>query len=312
MKKILWILILSALVLLVFVLGLYFQDISLLFNRPKVVARVNAVEITDRDLKREMAFLKVSENASFSENTREDLLDRMINDTLIVQEAKRLGLTVSEAEVNSRVAAAQVGYSSEESKKALKSLGLHADRWRDLIERQVLIEAVEKRVVEDTVRVGEDEIDAYYWAHQGEYYRPPRVHARQIVVETLEQARALKEKLKAGEEFQAMARKFSRGPEKDQGGDLGWVTELDLPRAFSQVLFHLPLGGVSEPVSTQYGFHLFRVEEADRGGKIPPDEAKRQIAEELKVEKADQAFQAWIEDMRSKAKITIKDLRGGE
>ena len=47
-------------------------------------------------------------------------------------------------------------------------------------------------------------------------------------------------------------------------------------------------------------------------GKIPVDEAKRKITEDLKTEKSDQAFQAWIEELRSKAKITIKDVRGGE
>jgi peptidyl-prolyl cis-trans isomerase C len=312
MKKILWIFILLALGLVVFALGFYFQDISLLFNKPKVLARVNTAEITDLDLKREMAFLKVSENAGFSENTREDLLDRMINDTLILQEAKKLNVTVPESEVNSHVALAQAGYSTEESKKALKDLGLSADRWHDLIQRQLLIETVEQKAVESAVRVGEDEVDAFYWAHQAEFFRPPRVRARQIVVETLPQAQALKQKLQAGEDFLVLAKKYSRGPERDLGGDLGWVAELDLPRAFSTVLFRLAVGEVSEPVSTQYGFHLFRVEETDKGGKIPADEAKHKIAEDLKVEKADQAFQAWIEELRNKAKITIKDVRGGE
>jgi parvulin-like peptidyl-prolyl isomerase len=312
MKKILWILILCALGLVVFVLGLYFQDLSAFFNKPKIIAKVNAVEITDVDLKREMAFLKVSENAGFGENTREDLLDRMINDTLVLQEAQRLGITAPEALVNSRVAAAQAGYSTEESKKALKELGINAERWHDLIQRQLLIETTVQKVVEESVRVGEDEIDSYYWAHQADYVRPARVHARQIVVETLEQAQALRAKLKQGADFKELARTYSRGPERDLGGDLGWVAELDLPRAFSQVLFHLPSGEISEPVSTQYGFHLFKVDETDAGGKIPPDEAKRKIADDLKMEKADQAFQAWIEDLRNKAKITIKDVRGGE
>jgi parvulin-like peptidyl-prolyl isomerase len=259
-----------------------------------------------------MEFLKVSENAGFGENTREDLLDRMINDTLILQEAQSLGLSVPEAVVNSRVAAARAGYSSAESKKALQDLGFNAERWHDLLKRQLLIDLTVQKAVEEKVRVGEDEIDEFYWAHQAEYFRPPRVHARQIVVETLEQAQAVAAKLKSGVNFQALAREFSRGPERDLGGDLGWVSELDLPRAFSQVLFHLPKGEVSSPVSTQYGFHLFKVEEKDPGGKIPAEEAKRKIAEDLKTEKADQAFQAWIEELRGKAKITIKDLRGGE
>ncbi len=312
MKKLLWIIILLVMGMVIFGLGFYFQDLSLLFYKPKVLATVNGTNITDVDVKREMAFLTVSDNSTLSGNTREDLLDRMINDTLIVQEAQRLKLTVPEAQINSRVAAAAAGYSSDETRKTLKDMGLTSLRWHDLIARQMLIELTVQRVIEDTVRVGEDEIDSFYWAHANEFYSPPRVHARQIVVETTEQAQAVKQKLSQGEEFQALAKKFSRGPESDLGGDLGWVTELDLPRSFSQVLFRLKPGETSEPISTQYGYHVFLVEELDKGGKMPADEAKRKIAEDLKTEKADQAFQAWIEDMRSKAKIMIKEVRGGE
>jgi parvulin-like peptidyl-prolyl isomerase len=312
MKKLIWIIILAIFGLIIFSLGFYFQDFSLMFHKKKILAQVNGTEITDLDMKREIAFLKVSENANFSESTREDLLDRMVNDTLILQEARRLNLTIPEALVNSRLAAAGAGYSNEETKKIFSEVGLNANRWHHLIGRQLLIEVTVQKVVEDLVRVGEDEIDAYYWAHAGDFYRPPRVHARQIVVETAEQARDIKGKLDRGEEFQALARKFSRGPERDLGGDLDWVTEMDLPRSFSQALFRLKPGEISEPIATQYGFHLFRVEEADKGGKIPVEEAKHKIAEDLKTEKSDQAFQAWIEELRNKAKITIKDVRGGE
>lgn len=296
----------------IFVLGYYSQNISEFFRKPRTLARVNAVEITDLDLQREMLFLKSGNGAGFTAINREDILDRLVNDTLILQEAKRLGVTVPESEVAARVAASREGYTPEETDRSLKETRLTPALWRDLIRKQMVIEATLQKTVESQVSVGADEIDSYYWAHLVEFYRPARVHARQIIVETEAQAKELKAKLDAGEDFKELAAKFSRGPEKDQGGDLGWVGQTDLPQSFSQALLRLKPGQVSDPVNTEYGYHLFRVDETQEGGKIPAEEAKQQIARDLKVEKVDRAFQAWLEDLRSRAKITIFNARGDE
>jgi len=296
----------------IFILGYYSQDISLRFHKPRVLARVNDVEITSVDLKREMFFLRGQDSTSVLAVSREDILDRLVNDALILTEAKRLKITVPENEVTARVNASREGYSPDEASRSLKENRLTPAAWRELIRKQLLVEATLRKVVESQVRVGQEEIDSYYWSHIVEYYRPPRVHARQIVVETQAQAQVLKQKLAAGEDFLQLARKYSRGPEKDQGGDLGWVSQADLPQAFSQALFRLKPEEISEPVSTEYGFHLFRVDEVQAGGKIPAEEAKQQIAQDLKVEKVDRAFQAWLEDLRGKAKITLNDIRGDE
>lgn len=312
MKKVLMI---AALVLLgggVFILGYFSQDISLRFHKPRVLARVNETEITDLDLKREMFFLKGTAAAPYSAINREDILDRLVNDALILQEAKRLQIRVPEAEVAERVKASREGYSSDEASRSLKENRLTPRAWRNLIRKQIIIEMTLQKAVESKINVSQEEIDNYYWSHLVEFFQPPRVHARQIVVETLAQAQELKRKLDEGADFRQLAAKFSRGPEKDQGGDLGWVGQSDLPQAFSQVLFRLEPGRVSDPVSTEYGFHLFRVDESQPGGKMPPEEAKRKIAKDLKIDKVDRAFQAWLEDLRGKAKITIYPVRGEE
>ena len=180
------------------------------------------------------------------------------------------------------------------------------------MERQLRVEATIERAVERQVRVGEDDVEAYYWAHLLEFYEPTRVRAEQILVETSAQAQALKQELEDGKDFAALAREFSRGPERDRGGDLGWVSKQDLPNAFTQVLFKLKAGEVSDPVETEYGYHLFRVAERNQGGKMSPEAAKAEIAEKMRREKIDRAFQAWLEDLRARSRIMIYNVRGAE
>lgn len=312
MKKLWWIIGLALLGAGLFAGGFFFQDLSLLFRPPRVLARVNGIEITDTDLKRELFLLRGNNAMALTQLNREDVLDRLINDALILEEAKRLSLTAPEDQVRERLATAREGYTAEEIQRSLKDTRLTQAAWRDLVRRQLLIEAAVQKVVENQVNVGQEEIDSHYWAHLNEFYRPPRVRARQIVVETEAQARELKLRLDAGEEFAALAAEHSRGPEKDGGGDLGWVGQTDLPRAFSQALFRLKPGEVSAPVATEYGYHLFKAEAFQPGGKLDPEEAKRKVASDLKLEKVDRAFTAWLEDLRSRAKITLYDLRGEE
>ncbi len=312
MKKTLIFVLLALLGAALFVLGFFSKDIFSLLRKPRVLASVNHEKITDQDLKRELQFLSVNSEAPVLDSTREDVLDRLINDSLIVQEAARLMVTAPEAEVNSRLAWARGSHTPEEFKEILREHHLTSATWEKLIRRQLLVEATIHRAVESQVRVGEDEVDGYYWSHLLEFYQTRRIHARQIVVETLEQAQKIRSELEAGANFQEEARKYSRAPEASEGGDLGWVTQTDLPTAFSQVLFKLKSGAISQPLSTEYGYHLFTVDEIQPGGRVPVEEAKAKVARALKQQKVDAAFQAWLEDLRSQAKIILYDLRGAE
>ena len=192
----------------------------------------------------------------------------------------------------------------------LKKQQLSWKEWRDLVSKRLLVEQTIKKAVEAHVQVGADEVEEYYWTHLLQFYRQDRLRARQIVVETKAQADTLKKKLAEGMEFQELAKQYSRGPEKDQGGDLGWVGKSDLPQAFTKVLFQMRSNTPSDPVATQYGYHIFLVEKRERGGKIPLAEAKKKIEEDLRLQKTDQAFRVWLENLRTQANIQINNRRG--
>ena len=122
-----------------------------------------------------------------------------------------------------------------------------------------------------------------------------QVHARHILVQNEEMARLVLNRLKAGDDFAAVAKEFSQDTSnKDQGGDLGWFPRGRMVPEFEEVAFSLPVGELSEPVKTQYGYHIIKVE--GRDPNRPLDEA---ALEEARA----QALDNWLQEQRAAAQI---------
>lgn len=130
------------------------------------------------------------------------------------------------------------------------------------------------------------------------------VSARHILVETEEKAKELKEKIKAGGDFAAVAKENSKDPgSKDDGGNLGYFGHGQMVPQFEEVVFKLQKGEVSDPVKTEFGWHLIKIE--DRRFKQPPafDIVKDRIIQSQLLQKAQQSAVM----LRSKAKIELVD-----
>src|SRR5205085_12145881 len=103
------------------------------------------------------------------------------------------------------------------------------------------------------------------------------VHARHILVETEEQAKKIEDQLKKGADFAELAKKESKDPGASDGGDLGFFTRDQMVPEFSTVAFTLEPGKISDPVSTQFGWHVIKIEEK-RNRKAPEfEQVKSQI-----------------------------------
>jgi len=130
------------------------------------------------------------------------------------------------------------------------------------------------------------------------------VSARHILVETEDQAKALKEKLDKGADFAQLAKENSKDPgSKDDGGNLGYFGHGQMVPQFEDIVFKLKKGEVSDPVKTQFGWHLIKLE--DRRAKQPPafEIVKDRIVQSLLLQKA----QKTATDLRAKAKIDVVD-----
>lgn len=130
------------------------------------------------------------------------------------------------------------------------------------------------------------------------------VSARHILVETEEQAKDLKAKIDAGADFAKLATENSKDPgSKDDGGNLGYFGHGQMVPQFEEIVFKLKKGEVSDPVKTQFGWHLVKLE--DRRTKQPPafEIVKDRIVQSLLLQKAQKA----AAELRAKAKIEVVD-----
>ena len=129
------------------------------------------------------------------------------------------------------------------------------------------------------------------------------VHARHILVETEDEAKAIAEELKKGGDFAELAKKKSKDPGASDGGDLGFFTKEQMVPEFSAVAFVLEPGKVSDPVKSQFGWHIIKVEEK-RARKAPEfDQVKAQI--ETYVTRKAQA--EYVAKLREAAKVERMD-----
>jgi peptidyl-prolyl cis-trans isomerase C len=127
------------------------------------------------------------------------------------------------------------------------------------------------------------------------------VRARHILVKDEETAKTLATKAKAGADFTQLAKDNSIGPSKDSGGDLGYFTADQMVPSFSTAAFNLEPGDVSEPVQSQFGWHVIKLEDK-RTQPIPSyDEVAAEIAEDLFTQAQQEIYQGW----RGQAKIEM-------
>ncbi|MFQ5736318.1 MAG: peptidyl-prolyl cis-trans isomerase [Thermodesulfobacteriota bacterium] len=237
---------------------------------------------------------------------KKDLINRLIEEELILQEAGKRGITVSEGEVSSEVEGLREEYGDGSFRDAIAQRYGNMENWKERIRKKLLI----RKTVESVTSGGEGPAEAdareYYKRHAVEYDTPERVRARMIVVADSEEARSIRAGLTAAN-FAKTAREKSLSPEKDRGGDLGFFARGEMPQEFEDVVFKLKPGEISGVVKTEYGYHIFLVEERKKAGRLKFPEVKDRIMRMLSLEKADDEFVAWMVSLKRNADIKVRE-----
>jgi parvulin-like peptidyl-prolyl isomerase len=138
------------------------------------------------------------------------------------------------------------------------------------------------------------------------------VHAAQIVVHDRDKAEGVLKRLKAGEDFDKVAREVSISPEATRGGDLGFFEPEVMPETIDRMIFSLPVGKVSPVAQSPYGFHIFKVLGREAAGGRKFSDVKESVIADLKKMKEAEAYESWIDGLKTKAEIRInRPLPGG-
>src|SRR5437762_919196 len=219
------------------------------------------------------------------------------------QRAKDLGISVSDKQVNDRLAQIKKQYFGSSEKKylaQLKAQGLTDAEVHDDIRSQLISEAIFNKVTKG-VKANDADIKAYYDAHKSQYGQPESRDVRHILVKSKSQAQSIYDHLRGdkGSDFAAYAKKYSQDPgSKNQGGKLT-ITKGQTVPAFDQAAFTLPTKAISTPVKTQFGYHIIQPLSDVRPAKTTPlKDVKASIEQQLLQQKKNAAMTKWVDDTK--------------
>ncbi|NJC87050.1 MAG: hypothetical protein FIB02_00715 [Desulfuromonas sp.] len=274
-------------------------------SRPLV--RINERQITLAEFK--TAFSRtVKPGQVLSAGERQDLerafLSQLVDRELTLDEARRRALVITLAELDAALEEHRRDYPAGGFETMLKERGLTLEDWRRELTQNLLLDKLIDQVVGERGRVGEMEIDTYYAAHRADFDRPAQVRVRQIVVADQAEGARVLARLRKGEAFAEVAKNVSLSPDAAKGGDLGFFGRDEMPPEFDAV-FSLPVGKVSSLVKSDYGYHIFLVEEKRPAARLDRQAAAREIRALLEAERRESVYQEWIQELRGKATVEV-------
>lgn len=316
----------SALLVLMF---LFVQPFSL---RAEVIDRVMAVvngkvitlsELTEREAplaKQATETFSGAEREKRLADIRKKVLDSLIEDLLLEREAERLGMKVSERDIDDAIEDVKKQNSLDDAglKIALKKEGLAYEGYRSQIKNQIEKSRVIGQQVRSKVNVTEKDLADYYERNRRIFLRDEEVKISHILFLVPEKASDVEiekirreamdvlEMARSGKEFSELAKKYSQDASAKEGGSLGFFKRGQIMPAFEEAAFSLKKGGISDLVRTTYGFHIVRVDDVKEASPEPFDSVKEKIRSAVTSEMLEQRYKEWMEELKKSAIIEVK------
>lgn len=283
--------IIAAVILVIVLVVVLFKSPQLFGTaQDKVVARINGEVIT----KDELYDVLVAQGGA-------EALDSLISNKIIDLELKKKGFEVTDADVDAELQKMIAQYGGQESfDQALASYGYtNSD-----IKKNIKMNLSATKLVGTDVVVTEEDMKAYFDQNKASLDVPEQVKANHILVADEAKAKEVKAKLSAGGDFAALAKEYSTDESnKGQGGDLGFFSRGDMVPEFENAAFSLKVGDISEPVKTEYGYHIIKVAEKKEAKSAIYEDSKAQIKDMLMAEKLPTVFDTWMQAKLSEYKI---------
>ncbi len=279
-----------------------------------IAAIVNAEVITISDLRAEMADETARLKARYDGEAfkkqlvhkQYEVLNRMIERKLQLQEATAKDLTMTEEEVDT---------AWEQVQKTPGAFPAELARSKDVFREEMVLRRLTDFEVQRRVIVPFEEIRDYYNERKPLFTTPPEHHLRQILLlpkpdesmdEIRKRAEGLERQLREGANFAELAAIYSDGPARDKGGDLKFVRKEDLLTPLGAALDALEQGKRSPVIETNIGMHILLRGETREGVTQPFDDVKDAIERQLYQKKLRQARTTWLSSLKDKSYIDIR------
>jgi parvulin-like peptidyl-prolyl isomerase len=291
----------------------------------RIVAKVNGQIITLSSLEQEVQMTverlgpapTAEEEEKRTQELRSQILDRLIDNMLVLQVAEERGLRVPARffeEWKKKIMEEMKIDSDDEFVRQVELQGQSLEGLKKQFEEGLLLQEVRRMEVDSKVSVSEPEIQERYRQHISEYTEPARVRIREIVVKfdaatEVDQGtktRRLLQDIRQGADFAEVARMHSESASREAGGDLGFFNQGELTEALDRTAFALEPGQVSEVIRLDAAFYILKVEE-----KVPEkvktlDEVRKEVADAIFEEKLGVQMERYVKGLRERAIVEIK------
>ena len=259
------------------VLGILISLMVVPAAHAKVAAKVGDLEITDQEVAERMQQLPPQyQTALASEEGKKQFIEQLTQEKLIYLQAKKEKYD-ADAEV-------------------LRQLEQIKQR---LMIRQFMTETLAK------IKVPENDMKKYYDENTAEFMETAQVKAKHILCKTEEEARAAKERVLKGETFEDVAKEVSTGPSATEGGDLGWFSKEQMVPEFGEMAFSMEKDTLSDPVKTQFGYHIIKVYDKKEAQTKSFDDVRAELEKKLIGTRQKQYVDDMILELKKQHTITI-------
>lgn len=290
---------------------------------PATVAKVNGEAIGKDELERAVQNFLARAGQPLPPDKRDQvyrgLLEQIIAYKLLLQQSKALKLTIPDAEIDGRIKEIQKNFPSEQAfTKAMGDQHVTLQQLKNDSRDQLLIAKVMDTQVTSKVSVTPQEVDDFYAKNPDKFKEPDMVHAQHILIAVQQgadaaakakakaEAQAILKQIRSGADFATLAKQKSQDPgSAPTGGDLGFFAKGQMVPQFEEATVKLKPGEVSPVVETPFGFHIIKLLERKPARTVPLEEARPQLTDILKRQQASEKADAYVADLKSKAKIQI-------
>ena len=272
-----------------------------------IIAVVNNEIITQKDLNDFVNFTRMQyardykgeELAKKIEELKPDLLNKLIEDVLILQEAKRKNIVIDESRVKGQIEEIKREYGSDARfQQALRQQGLVQADVETRLRNQLLTYSIIQREVKSKVIVRPEEVTVFYNRNSDKFISPEEREVTVITLENADQAKTFAYHFKAGQKLEDLATRYPISVNK-----LKAAKGENLKKQIENVVFNLGVGEISEPLAIDAKHYIFKLENIIPARKLSLREAQDQINGHLFETKMQQAFDKWLGELKERSYI---------
>ena len=252
------------------------------------------------------------------EEMKKAVVEELVNEALLEDRAKELDLITSDQEIEDQIKKLKESNnvtSDEEFVKALASTGLTIERLRDQLRKSLTVQRVVGREVNSKVDLSDDALRIIYEREKDTWKIPEKAHLAEVLIANGDSAssRAAAERkakeasdlLKKGTKFEAVAAQYSDGATKNRGGDLGIVAKGELNPEIDKAVFSLSSGGITDPISSKFGWHIVKLVEKLPATYKPFSEVKADLLKREQETQFQKKLAEYLEKLKQEAVIKV-------